>query len=249
MKKAVFFALAFALATSNAAAQTEGRSGYAAALADAGRPDSDKARDDARKPAEVLAFAGVEPGQVVVDYIMGGGYLTRVLAAAVGSKGKVYAFQPAEFISFRAEYGTEQDIVVAAYKNIVPLRPSIGALQVPEPVDLIITVQNYHDLHLSMAPKGTADFVNKGLFAMLKPGGTLVVIDHVAATGSGADVANSLHRIEPAYARAEIEKAGFVFDGESKLWRNSADPLTASVFDASMRGKTDQFAYRFRKPK
>lgn len=202
----------------------------------------------ARKPAEVLAFAGVKPDQVVVDYIMGGGYLTRILAAAVGPKGKVYAFQPAEFISFRAEYGTEQDIAAAAYKNIVPLRPSIGALQVPEPVDLIITVQNYHDLHLSMAPKGTADFVNKGLFAMLKPGGTLVVIDHVAATGSGADVANSLHRIEPSYARAEIEKAGFVFDGESKLWRNSTDPLTASVFDASMRGKTDQFAYRFRKP-
>ena len=249
MKNSVYFALAIALATSPAAAQPEVKADYRAALADAGRPDADKARDAARKPAEILAFAGVKPDQVAVDYIMGGGYLTRVLAAAVGPKGKVYAFQPAEFIGFMAKYGTDQDAVAAAYKNVVPLRSSIGALQVPEPVDLIITVQNYHDLHLAMAPKGTADLVNKGLFAMLKPGGMLVVVDHVAAAGAGADVANSLHRIEPGYARAEIEKAGFVFEGESQLWRNSADVLTTNVFDASVRGKTDQFAYRFRKPK
>lgn len=222
---------------------------YKTAIADPSRPAADKARDAARKPAELLAFARVKPGQKVVDYIMGGGYLTHVLASAVGPKGKVYAYQPAEFISFRAAYGTEQDTVAAARKNVVPLRPSIGAFNVPEPVDLIITVQNYHDLHLSMAPKGTADFVNAGLFKMLKPGGTLVVVDHVAAAGAGAGAANTLHRIEPSYARTEIEKAGFVFDGESKLWRNTTDPHTAIVFDAGVRGKTDQFAYRFKKPR
>lgn len=238
-----------ALALAAPAAAEKAAPSYAAALADTGRPDADKARDAARKPAEVLAFAEIEPGQKVVDYIMGGGYLTRVLAAAVGPNGKVYAFQPSEFISFRKEYGTEQDAVAAAYKNVVPLRPSIGALNIAEPVDAIITVQNYHDLHLSMAPKGTADFVNKGLFAALKPGGVLIVIDHVAAAGKGVGDANTLHRIEPSYARAEIEKAGFVFDGELKTWANAADPHTAIVFDPALRGKTDQFAYRFRKPK
>lgn len=248
--KTVFAAVAaLALAAPLAAHDHDAKPSYAVALADAGRPDADKARDAARKPADVLAFADIKPGQKVVDYIMGGGYLTRVLAAAVGPAGKVYAFQPAEFIKFRAEYGMEQDAVAASYKNVVPLRPSIGALSIPEPVDAIVTVQNYHDLHLSMAPAGTADFVNKGLFAALKPGGVLIVIDHAAAAGSGAKDSNTLHRIDPAFARAEIEKAGFKFDGELKTWANPADPHTAIVFDASIRGKTDQFAYRFRKPK
>lgn len=249
MKTLLTAVAALALAAPAAADHHGGKPSYAVALADASRPEADKARDAARKPGEVLAFAGIKPGQKVVDYIMGGGYLTRVLAAAVGPDGKVYAFQPSEFISFRKEYGTEQDAVATAYKNVVPLRPSIGALSIAEPVDAIITVQNYHDLHLSMAPKGTADFVNKGLFAALKPGGVLIVIDHVAAAGKGAGDANTLHRIEPSYARAEIEKAGFKFDGELKTWANPADPHTAIVFDAGIRGKTDQFAYRFRKPK
>ncbi len=244
---AIGLALALApLATPAIAA--DDASGYAAALADPARPAADKARDAARKPAELLDFADIEEGDVVLDYIMGGGYLTRLLSATVGPEGKVYAYQPDEFIKFRAAYGTEQDTVVAAYKNIVPLRPSIGALKLPEPVDAIITVQNYHDLHLSMAPPGTAAFVAKGLFAALKPGGTLVVVDHVAKAGSGAKDANTLHRIEPSFARAEIESAGFVFDGESDEWRNTSDPHTANVFDAAIRGKTDQFAYKFKKP-
>ncbi len=247
MRIMLLAAAAFMLAAPIAASETNDV--YSRALADAGRPDADKARDAARKPDELLSFGRVEQGQVVLDYVMGGGYLTRVLAAAVGPKGKVYAFQPAEFISFRAAYGTEQDAVASAYKNVVPLRPSVGALSVAEPVDLIITVQNYHDLHLAMAPEGTADFVNKGLFAMLKPGGTLVVVDHASNAGAGKTVANTLHRIEPGFARAEIERAGFVFDGELKSWANPADPRTAIVFDPAIRGKTDQFAYRFRKPR
>jgi len=246
--KAIALTLAIALAAPGVA-NAQNATSYASALADNARPAADKARDTARKPGELLNFAKVKRGQKVVDYIMGGGYLTRVLAAAVGPTGKVYGYQPSEFISFRAAYGTEQDAVSGAYKNVVPLRPSIGAFSVPEPVDLIITVQNYHDLHLSMAPKGTADFVNAGLFKMLKPGGTLVVVDHAAAAGAGTSVANTLHRIEPSYARAEIEKVGFVFDGELKSWANPADPRTAIVFDAGIRGKTDQFAYRFKKPK
>lgn len=241
--KNMLFALAVMLATP-AAAQAP----YAQALADTVRPEADRARDAARKPAELLAFAGVKPGQVVVDYIMGGGYLTHVLASAVGPTGKVYAYQPAEFIAFRADYGKEQDAVAATRKNVVALRPSLGAFAVTEPVDTIITVQNWHDLHNPMAPAGTAEGIAKQLYAMLKPGGTFVIVDHAAAAGADLATQQKLHRIDPATARAEIERAGFVFDGESKAWASAADPKTALVFDAGIRGKTDQFAYRFKKP-
>jgi predicted methyltransferase len=221
----------------------------AAALASPARPDADKARDAARKPGELMKFAGIKPGQKVVDFVMGGGYATRVMAGVVGPKGTVYAFQPAEFIAFRAQYGTDQDAVAKAMANVKPLRSSFGAPAIPEPVDVIVTVQNYHDLYLKPFPVDTAAKATAALFKALKPGGTLIVVDHVAAAGSSTEAPEKLHRIDPAFARAEIEKAGFKFDGELNAWRQTGDPHTANVFDASIRGKTDQFAYRFRKPK
>lgn len=249
MKLAFHTAAALALVLSTAAAAQTASRAITAALADPARPAAERARDAARKPDAILAFAGVKPGDKVVDFIMGGGYFSRILAKTVGNKGRVYALQPAEFVAFRAAYGTEQDTVAAAYKNVTPLRPSLGQLAFPESVDLIFTAQNYHDLHLSVSPKGAADLVNAKLFAALKPGGTLLVIDHAAEAGSGTRDANSLHRIDPAYTRAEIEKAGFVFDGESPLLKDANDPHTKLVFDPAIRGKTDQFVYRFRKPK
>ncbi len=221
----------------------------AAALASPTRPEADKARDATRKPAELMKFAAIKPGQKVVDFVMGGGYLTRVIAGTVGANGTVYAFQPAEFVAFRAAYGTEQDDVAKALSNVKPLRSSFGAPAIPEPVDVIVTVQNYHDLFLAPFPADTADKATAALFKALKPGGTLIVVDHVAAAGSAREAPEKLHRIDPAFARAEIEKAGFKFDGELNTWRQSADPHTANVFSLAIRGKTDQFAYRFRKPK
>ena len=219
-----------------------------AALADPARPAADKARDTARKPAEVLAFAGIKPGDKVADFIMGGGYFTRLLAGVVGPKGHVYAYQPAEFIKFKAQYGEDQKAVAAAHKNVTPLSESLGAVSFPEPLDAIVTIQNYHDLHLAPMPAGTADKVNAALFAALKPGGTLVVIDHAAADGSGFRDSDKLHRADPAAVRAEIEKAGFKFDADASFLRNPADPRSANVFDPAIRGKTDQFVYRFKKP-
>lgn len=222
---------------------------YAAALADPARPEVQRARDTARKPADLLAFAGVKPGQVVADYIMGGGYLTHILAGAVGPKGKVYAYQPIEFVSYRAEYGTEQDAVAAARTNVKPLRTLITDFTLPERADVIITVQNFHDLYLKPMPPGTPEKGIAALYNALKPGGTLVVVDHVAADGTGSSAADTLHRIDPAFTRATLEKAGFKFGGELKVWRDPNDPHSANVFDPAIRGKTDQFAYRFRKPK
>lgn len=219
------------------------------ALADAGRPQADKDRDAARHPGELLAFAGIKPGDKVADFIMGGGYFTRILAKTVGPNGRVYAYQPAEFIQFKAQYGEDQKTVAAAYPNVTASRESLGAFAFPEPLDAVITVQNYHDLHLAMAPPTLAGAAAKKLYESLKPGGVLLVVDHVAATDPGFAAPQKLHRIDPAAARAEIEKAGFRFEGSLPLLANPADPHTASVFDPSIRGKTDQFVFKFRKPK
>ncbi|MES2753415.1 MAG: methyltransferase [Pseudomonadota bacterium] len=213
------------------------------AVASDNRPTEDKARDAVRKPAELLALLDLKPGAKVADFIMGGGYWTRILSNAVGPTGKVYAYQPGEFIQFRAAYGTEQDAAVAGRANVVAQRDSLRAVAWPEPLDAIVTVQNWHDLHLNIVPPAFAGDVAKRLFAALKPGGVLLVVDHVGAAGQ----ADSLHRGDPAGTKAEIEAAGFKLDGESKLYANAGDPHTALVF--TMRGKTDQFVYRFRKPR
>lgn len=215
-----------------------------AAVADAARPDADKARDADRKPAEMLVFAGVEPGDVVLEMLPGGGYFTRVLAKAVGPDGEVYAAQPPA-----SDPAKPPAIVAVAeqYDNVTVIPARIGALSAPQPVDVIWTAQNYHDFHLARLKLDVAA-VNKNLFDALKPGGTLLVIDHVAATGAPLDVADSLHRIDPAKARAEIEAAGFEFVGESDVLRNPQDTHTVGVFDPAIRGKTDQFVFKFRKP-
>lgn len=245
--KLIATALALALAAP-AFAQTVSPA-IQAALSAPGRTDAEKARDATRKPSELLAFAGVKPGDKVADFIMGGGYFTKILAGVVGPNGKVYAYQPAEFIGFRAAYADDQDKAVAGLANVVPSRPSLGAVSFPEPLDAIVTVQNYHDLHLSMAPPGFAGVVAKKLFDSLKPGGVLLVVDHVASNDPEFKAPNTLHRIDPAAARKEIEGAGFVFDGELPILRNAADPHTANVFSPDIRGKTDQFVHRYRKPK
>jgi len=220
----------------------------AQALADPSRPAADTARDAARHPGEVLAMAEVKPGATVVDYVMGGGYFTRILSGAVGPKGTVYAYQPAEFIKFMAKYGEDQKAVAAALANVKPLDGPMVGLDLPDNVDAVITVQNYHDMHLKPFPTDTAAKANAEIFKSLKPGGVFLVIDHVAAPGSGLTAADSLHRIDVAAVKSEVEAAGFKLESESPLLASSADPHTASVFDPSIRGKTDQFILKFRKP-
>lgn len=220
-----------------------------AAMADKGRPADEVARDAARKPGELLEFADVKTGDKVVDLIMGGGYFTRLLSVAVGPKGQVIAYQPSEFIQFQAKYGEDQKKVAAAYPNVTALTSSLGALDLPDGVDLVLTVQNYHDLHLTPFPKDTAAKVNAEIYKSLKPGGAYVIVDHVAVTGSGLEAPMKVHRIDPAVVKQEVEAAGFKLESESPLLKDGSDPHTASVFDPAIRGKTDQFVMKFRKPK
>lgn len=248
--KTLSLAAAMLLATAaTAQGHDAARHAIQTALADPARPADDKVRDAARHPADILVFAGVKPGAKVADFIMGGGYWTRLMSDVVGAKGKVYAYQPAQFIQFMPKYATQQDEAVKGRANVIPSRESLAEVAFAEPLDAIVTVQNYHDLHLKFAPPGFAAKVDKRLYDALKPGGVLLVVDHVATSDPGFALPETLHRVDPAAARAEIESAGFKFTGELPILRNPADPHTASVFDPAIKGKTDQFVYRFVKPK
>ena len=251
MRKTLIVAAAlFALAgpAAFAAPQDMPSAAVTAATAADSRPAEDRARDTARHAADTLAFSGVQPGWKVADMIIGGGYFTRLFSEVVGPEGSVVAWQPAEFIGFQASYGEDLTRIDEERDNVSAIRSPIGAPEFPQGLDLVFTAQNYHDLHLKPFAADTASNVNAAVFAALKPGGAYVIVDHAALPGAGLEVAEGLHRIDIADVKREVEAAGFVLEAESPVLANPADPHTASVFDPSIRGKTDQFMLRFRKP-
>ena len=219
-----------------------------AALTDARRPAEDVARDASRHPAETLAFAGIEPGEKVGEIFPGGGYFTRLFAVAVGDEGRVYPTIRPDGVA--GEYETPVIAVAGQYTNAVMARTPYDALAYSEPLDVIFTAQNYHDMALTAYALGDRARMNATAFAALKPGGVYIIIDHsaVADTPIATDAETTNHRIDQAAVRREVEAAGFVFDGESDVLRNPADARALSVFDPAIRGSTDQFMMRFRKP-
>ncbi len=248
MKPNLLLAAVAVLALSvSGAALAKPSSAITAAVADKARPEADTKRDGARKPAETLDFAGVKPGQTVADLLPGGGYFTRVFAKAVGPKGSVLALVPEQQLANKdkppAIIGIAADPV---YGNIKLVPVKFDGLQVPAPVDILFTAQNYHDFHLTRLSLDVAK-LNKAIFDAVKPGGFYVIVDHVAADGAPLDVANTLHRIDPAIVKKEVEAAGFKFVGESKVLRLSSDDHTKKVFD--LHDQTDQFIYKFQRPK
>lgn len=227
---------------------------YSVAIRDIARSD-DVEQDESRKPGELLAFAEIDRGDVVGDYIMGGGYVTKLLAIAAGADGKVYAFQPEEFIAFNPDYGPQQEDTVRRYADqdgtpihVFPLRGALTDPGWPEQLDTIITVMNFHDLWLDQFPEGTAEQAVANLFDALKPGGSLIVVDHLAADGGGIEAANTLHRMDRDLALETLQAAGFELEAESDMYARPADPRSANIFDDAIRGRTDQFAWRLRKP-
>jgi predicted methyltransferase len=224
----------------------------AAAVADPARPDTDTTRDTNRKPAETLAFVGVKPGDKVADYAAGSGYFTRLFAVVVGQTGHVYPSVPSGLFQYANIVKGIADIETYAvsHPNVtVTFGSALDAARYPEKLDIFWISQNYHDLpDRFMGPVDMAAF-NAAVFAALKPGGLYVILDHVAAPGSPPDVTESLHRVEPATVRREVEAAGFKFVAESKLLANPADPHTAGPFNPSIQGHTDQFILKFTKPR
>ncbi len=219
-----------------------------AATADSRRPAEDIARDADRHAAETLAFAQIEPGDRVADIFPGGGYWTRLFAVAVGEGGRVYPTIRPDGVA--GQFETPVLAVAEEYPNATMARTPYDALAYPEPLDVVFTAQNYHDLALTAYNLGDRNAMNRAAFAALKPGGIYVVIDHSAIDGSPVqtDAQNTNHRIDQATVRREVEAAGFVFDGEADFLRNPQDDRTTSVFDEAIRGRTDQFVMRFRKP-
>jgi predicted methyltransferase len=220
-----------------------------AAVADSSRPDSDTTRDADRKPEQTLAFSGIKPGDQVADYVADSGYFASLQRRRL--KGHVAA-EPTAFFQFEhfVKAVAELQGYAVTHPNVtVTTAAALEGLRLPEKLDLFWISRNYHDLHDKfMGPVDTAAF-NKAVYDDLKPGGFYVILDHSAAPGAAADVTETLHRIESSTVRREVEAAGFKFDSESSILANPADPRTAKVFDQTIRGHTDQFILKFRKPK
>lgn len=223
--------------------------GVAKAVGDPAR-SADTANDSRRKISSIMEFAHVQLGEKVLELIPGGGYFTRVFSAIVGPKGHVFTVWPNEYVKEDAEdlAAVKKFATEPHYANVSVLVQPANQLSSPEPVDLVFTSQNYHDYPDKFMGHVDPAVLNKQVFDALKPGGTFVVIDHVAPAGSGMQDTDTLHRIDPAIVKKQVEAAGFVFDGESDVLRNTADKHTLKVFDKTIRGHTDQFIYRFRKP-
>lgn len=248
MKHAFAYAASLALATSGLAvsawAQTPS-SAVSAAVADAQRPAADTARDAARKPAQIVAFAGVKAGDKVAELMPGGGYYTRILAKTVGPKGHIYALVPTGFAN-RPGGLDALNALAAQYGNVTVVPADLASFKLDTPVDVVWTTENYHDFH--NGPTANIAGLNAAAFAALKPGGIYFIEDHAAAAGTGVTATSTLHRIDPAAVVSEAQAAGFKLDARSDLLANPADAHDKPVFDPSIRGETDKLALRFKKP-
>jgi predicted methyltransferase len=217
-----------------------------AAVADTRRPDTDRARDELRHPADILAFSGVQPGWRVADIGPGGGYYTRLFAVAVGDSGRVFAVDRPNAAPDRPRAILA---VAPSYPNVTVLQQGYQGWNAGEPLDAVFVSQIYHDWFY---PQLGLDVpaLNRQIYAALKPGGVYVIIDHSAVAGHTIDLnpQTDLHRIDQAQIVREVTAAGFVLEEESQVLRNPADDRSERVFEGDIRGHTDQFVLRFRKP-
>ncbi len=223
-----------------------------AAYASTDRPAADRQQDERRKSREVLEFLGVRPGMKVIDVFSAGGYNTELLARAVGVKGEVVAWNNPPYARFAAQ-GIAERYANDRLGNVRQVTAEVGDLELPaNSFDAAICVMSYHDAYWRPKDGGfdrtNADELVARLYAALKPGGVVVIQDHVANAGGNPTTDADIHRIDPAVVRRDFAKAGFVFDASSDILKHATDDRTKVVFDEAVRGKTDQFVYRFRKP-
>lgn len=219
------------------------------------RPERDTQRDVNRKPADVLAFAGVKPGDKVGEIMPGGGYFTRLFCKIVGPAGHVYTMnvtptmkmdRPPPDVGGGMGAPPPQDSGPACDNLTADAKPA-AEFALPGGLDLVWTSENYHDLHNQMFGAPDMTKFNKVVFNALKPGGVYMVEDHAAAAGSGARDTETLHRIDPEQVKKEVTGAGFVLEASSEVLKNPADPHDVKTFE--LQGKSDKFLLKFRKPK
>lgn len=219
----------------------------AAAISDSTRLNEAVIRDENRKPAEVLAFAGTEPGDKILDIAPAGGYYTALLSRVVGDDGKIYAVDPERIFKFfpQGREGFPKYIEQDPRDNVEYSVQNLDQLSLPEKVDQIWIVLYYHDTLWTGEDRAE---MNQRFFDALNPGGSMILIDHHALKGTGEEVGRTLHRMDSNIARRELTAAGFVIEEESMLLSNGADPRNDSVFGEARRGNTDRFLWRLRKP-
>jgi predicted methyltransferase len=249
--------LALVAATSAIAQRSGGGMSGAAietVLKEPGRPSAAKSLDDARKPAQVLAFLGLRRGMIAADFITGTGYWAEILSRAVGPGGSVVAYQPEQFYNDPAGKFA-LDALQARNPNLALIRYPFEALAPGDrSFDFAIINDSYHDLYwqserFKIPRTEPAAFV-KALFAMMKPGGVVGVIDHAANPGGDTrEIVDKLHRIDPATVKADFEAAGFRLAATSDLLAQPQDDHGKLIFDPAVRGKTDRFLFKFVKPR
>jgi len=216
------------------------------AVADPTRSADDRARDERDHAVEVLTFFAIKPGLVVADVFAAGGYYSELIGRVVGSTGKVYLYNNAGYAKFAAKPLAAR-IDSGRLQNVVVIEKEVGQIGIPPgSVDVVLMSMSYHDLYFkddgwSVDPAALFAEVH----AMLKKGGELAIIDHVANPGTGSSAAQELHRIDPEFARKDIESRGFKYVGSLDVLRNPADDHTKAVFDPAVRGHTDRFVDKF----
>lgn len=208
--------------------------------------------DARRKPDAVLEFFGIEPGMTVLDMFSGGGYYTEILCHLVGEDGVVLAHNNTPYLEYSKE-GIQKRYTPGRLGNVRRITAENNELQLPENTyDAVLLILSYHDIYYVAEDSGWEQIDGPQMLAeiyqAMKPGAVLGVVDHVAEAGSPAETGNTLHRIDPELAKREIVAAGFVFDGENDVLRNPEDDLAQPMYADGIRGKTDRFIFRFRKP-
>jgi predicted methyltransferase len=224
----------------------------AAAVSAPGRSEDNVKRDESRKPAELLKFFGLQQGMQVADMFGGNRYWAEILAPAVGPSGHVTVWEPTQFYDPDSKKAFEAFAAKTPNVSIISTAFEAPSLP-PNTFDFMLINLDYHDVYWENAKykvvKMDPDAWLKTAFAAMKPGGIVGVVDHVAKAGTPPrESVEKFHRIDPAVVKADFERAGFVLDGTSDMYKNPADDHSLLVFDKAIQGKTDRFIYRFRKP-
>jgi predicted methyltransferase len=237
-----------------AAAATEGQpaSIYELAVASPERTDADRQRDATRKPDKVLEFFDIKPGMTVLDMFSGGGYYTELLSNVVGPDGKVVAHTNSAYAGFVGDEAVNR-YAGNRLRNVEHLLAENNELRLRSEVfDAMMLILSYHDIYYVDEANGWPKIDGPKMLAelmdSLKPGGILGVVDHYAAPGSPRETGGTLHRIDPQIVISELEAAGYVLVAEADFLRNTADDHSKAIFNPEVRGRTDRFVLKFRKP-
>ena len=215
------------------------------AVASDRRPERDTARDEGRRPAELMTFFGIEPGQTVAELNSGWGYITGLLSEIIGDQGKVYSHTTEPSIKRWNGNPIEKRIEKNGITNIDIVVGTMDAPGLPSGLDAVLMIMNYHDAVWSGADRPA---MNKAVFEALKSGGLFGVLDHQSQPGRGTEDCQSVHRIDKQVVIDEVTAAGFALEGESDILANPEDPRTGQVHAKEIRDRTDRFVLKFRKP-